>query len=121
MKNQITVTLVDNQFVLTETKTVIEVNVLTKTENTSELTSFISNSEYKSAKFSEDAKTRFRFLEQQAKAEFKLKNDVKRQERQARMKQRVADTKAKVEARIAALNEKLEKLEKSSETTEVSA
>ena len=107
MKNQITVTLVDNKFVLTETRTVITETILTQTDNTGELSTFISNSEYKSAKFSDDAKLEFRRLEREAKLAYKLQNDVKRQEREAKKAERVAAAKARVEARIAALQARL--------------
>ena len=109
MKNQITVTLIDNKFVLTETKTVITETVLTQTDNTGELSSAISNSGYKNAKFSEDAKIEFKRLEREAKLAYKLANDVKRQEREAKKAERVAAAKARVEARIAKLQERLGK------------
>jgi predicted nucleic acid-binding Zn-ribbon protein len=117
MKNHLTVTIENNEFVISETVTIIQTNQISKTNDFKELAKVIENAGYKTAQFSDEAK----IFKQSLIKLSKVKNDVKRQERQARMRQRVADTKARVEARIAALNEKLEKLEKSSETTEVSA
>jgi hypothetical protein len=110
MKNQITVTLVDNKFVLTETRTVITETVLTSTDNTGELSTFISNSGYKNAKFSEDAKIEFKRLEREAKLAYKLKNDVKRQEREAKKAERKQAQEAKLIERMAKLQAQLEKV-----------
>ena len=99
MKNHLTITIENNQFVVSETKTVIENNVLSKTGDFKELVEIVKAAGYKTAKFSDEAKI---FKADLIKKQKALGN-VKRQEREAKRKERKI-------AQIAKLEEKLAKL-----------
>jgi len=105
MKNQLTVTIQNDKFVLTETKMVLETKTVGETEDFKELSEIVTSLGYKNAKFSDEAKIFKVSLIKRMKAQ----NDVKRQEREAKKAERVAAAKARVEARIAALQARLGK------------
>lgn len=103
MKNYLTVTLQNNEFVINETRTVVQSDNVAKTTSFAELKTIIETAGYKTAKFSDEAK----IFKQSLTKSMKQQNDVKRQEREAKKAERVAAAKARVEARIAALQARL--------------
>jgi chromosome segregation ATPase len=103
MKSYLTVTIENDQFVINETRTVVQSDNVAKTASFAELKKIIETAGYKTAKFSDEAKI---FKQSLAKS-MKQQNDVKRQEREAKKAERVAAAKARVEARIAKLQERL--------------
>jgi hypothetical protein len=80
MKNYLTVTIENDQFVINETRTVVQSDNVAKTSSFAELKSIIETAGYKNAKFSDEAKI---FKQSLAKS-MKQQNDVKRQEREAK-------------------------------------
>ena len=117
MKNHLTVAIENNEFIISETVTIIQTNQISKTTDFKELAKIIETAGYKTAQFSEEAK----IFKQSLIKLSRVTNNAKRLEREAKKAERVAIAKAKVEARIAKLQERLGAFTKSSETTEVSA
>ncbi len=107
MKNFLTVTVVDNQFVITESRMVVQNTELTRTGDYKELVELIKTSGYKSASFTEEAK----IFKQSVQKAMRLANDTKRQEREAKKAARLAKQEERKSAQIAKLQAKLAKLQ----------
>ncbi len=106
MKNYLTVTIENNEFVINETRTVVQSDNVAKTASFAELKKIIETAGYKTAKFSDEAKT---FKQSLAKS-IKQQNDVKRQEREAKKAERKQAQEAKLVERMAKLQAQLEKV-----------
>jgi hypothetical protein len=106
MKNYLTVTIENNEFVINETRTVIQSDNVAKTSSFAELKKIIETAGYKNAKFSDEAKI---FKQSLAKS-MKQQNDVKRQEREAKKAERKQAQEAKLVERMAKLQAQLEKV-----------
>jgi len=106
MKNYLTVTIENDQFVINETRTVIQSDNVAKTSSFAELKKIIETAGYKNAKFSDEAKV---FKQSLAKS-MKQQNDVKRQEREAKKAERKQAQEAKLVERMAKLQAQLEKV-----------
>jgi hypothetical protein len=106
MKNYLTVTIENNEFVINETRTVIQSDNVAKTSSFAELKKIIETAGYKNAKFSDEAKV---FKQSLAKS-MKQQNDVKRQEREAKKAERKQAQEAKLVERMAKLQAQLEKV-----------
>jgi hypothetical protein len=106
MKNYLTVTIENDQFVINETRTVVQSDNVAKTASFAELKKIIETAGYKNAKFSDEAKI---FKQSLAKS-MKQQNDVKRQEREAKKAERKQAQEAKLIERMAKLQAQLEKV-----------
>jgi hypothetical protein len=106
MKNYLTVTIENNEFVINETRTVVKSDNVAKTSSFAELKKIIETAGYKNAKFSDEAKI---FKQSLAKS-LKQQNDVKRQEREAKKAERKQAQEAKLVERMAKLQAQLEKV-----------
>jgi hypothetical protein len=106
MKNYLTVTIENDQFVINETRTVVQSDNVAKTSSFAELKKIIETAGYKNAKFSDEAKV---FKQSLAKS-MKQQNDVKRQEREAKKAERKQAQEAKLVERMAKLQAQLEKV-----------
>jgi hypothetical protein len=106
MKNYLTVTIENNEFVINETRTVIQSDNVAKTSSFAELKKIIETAGYKNARFSDEAKI---FKQSLAKS-MKQQNDVKRQEREAKKAERKQAQEAKLVERMAKLQAQLEKV-----------
>ena len=99
MKNKLTVTVVDNQLVLSETRTIIQETELTRTTDLVELSTLIQTAGYKSATFSDEAKE----LKQSIVKAARVANNVKRQAAEAKRKERKIEQIRKLEEKLAKL------------------
>jgi hypothetical protein len=106
MKNYLTVTIENDQFIINETRTVVQSDNVAKTSSFAELKKIIETAGYKTAKFSDEAKI---FKQSLAKS-MKQQNDVKRQEREAKKAERKQAQEAKLVERMAKLQAQLEKV-----------
>ena len=106
MKSYLTVTIENDQFVINETRAVVQSDNVAKTASFAELKKIIETAGYKTAKFSDEAKT---FKQSLAKS-MKQQNDVKRQEREAKKAERKQAQEAKLVERMAKLQAQLEKV-----------
>jgi hypothetical protein len=106
MKSYLTVTIENDQFVINETRTVVQSDNVAKTASFAELKKIIETAGYKNAKFSDEAKI---FKQSLAKS-MKQQNDVKRQEREAKKAERKQAQEAKLIERMAKLQAQLEKV-----------